>query len=137
MELMNTQKGILANHPRVLALQNAILKSENSVTADACPVVHHFSPGAYAREMSIPAGLVIVGKIHRHAHLNIISKGVLEVFTEAGGNVRLEAPCTFVSEPGIKRVIYACEDSVWTSVHVTNKTDLAEIEAEVIIPEEI
>src|SRR5574340_659286 len=38
-------------------------------------VNHHFTDGVYAREMHIPAGHVVVGKIHRHEHLNFISKG--------------------------------------------------------------
>ena len=30
------------------------------------PVTHHFSKDLYARELFIPAGTLLVGKIHKH-----------------------------------------------------------------------
>lgn len=96
-----------------------------------CPVVHHFAPGSYAREMSIPKGVLIIGKIHRHAHINVISKGRVHVVTEAGAET-IEAPITFVSEQGTKRVVLAETDTVWTTVHATDEADLDKIEGFVI-----
>ena len=116
----------------ILELQAQIIASGTDVGAAACPVQHHFAPGAYGREMRLPAGLVVVGKIHKHAHINVISQGRVRVFTEQDGVLELEAPCTFVSHPGTKRVVLVLEDTRWTTVHVTDKTDLSEIEAEVI-----
>lgn len=116
----------------ILALQESIVREGLDVGPESCPVRHHFAPGSYAREMTLPAGLVVVGKIHKHAHINVISKGRVLVFTEQEGVLELAAPCTFVSSPGTKRVVAVQEETVWTTVHVTDKTDLAEIEAEVI-----
>jgi hypothetical protein len=48
--------------------------------------------------------------------------------------MKIAAPATFVSQPGTKRVVYALKDTVWTTVHVTESTDLDEIEAEIIAP---
>lgn len=95
------------------------------------PLKHHFAEGSYAREMLIPAGAVIIGKIHRHAHVNVISKGRIFVATEFGSEI-LEAPLTFVSHPGTKRCVYALTDVVWTTIHVTDETDLAKVEDIVI-----
>lgn len=115
-------------------------------TADALPdciVKHYFTPKddkygchAYAREMFIPKGTLIIGKIHRHQHLNFISKGKVKVVTEFGEKY-LEAPCTFVSEIGLKRAVYAEEDTLWTTVHLTehgHEDELDKIETEVIAP---
>lgn len=96
-----------------------------------CPVVHHFAPGSYAREMTIPKGVLIIGKIHRHAHINVISKGRVRVVTESGVEV-FDAPHTFVSEQGTKRVVFAESETVWTTVHVIDETDLDKIEESVI-----
>lgn len=63
-----------------------------------CPLKHHFAPGLYAREIFIPAGSVVVGKIHRHSHINVISQGSAIVVTEFG-RMEVSAPYTFVSEP--------------------------------------
>lgn len=95
------------------------------------PLRHIFAPGAYAREMSIKAGHWAIGKIHKHAHLSFITKGRIAVLTEDGPTV-IMAPYTFVNTPGTKRVVLALEDTIWTTVHITEKTDLAEIEEEVI-----
>lgn len=96
------------------------------------PLQHVFAPGAYARTIFIPAGSVIVGKIHKHKHLNILSHGHVSVMTEAGGVEDLTGPLTMVSEAGTKRAVYAHTDVVWTTIHLTNSTDLAVIEDEVI-----
>ena len=132
IEVMHERALQLGRREAIMRLQDAIVYGGLDVGPAACPVQHHFAPGAYGREMTLPAGLVVVGKIHKHAHINVISKGRVQVFTEQGGVLELAAPCTFVSSPGTKRVIHALEETVWTTVHVTNKTDLAEIEREVI-----
>lgn len=86
------------------------------------PVRHYFSDGLYAREMFIPAGVVLVGAIHKTQHLCVISQGTINVTTDDGVKT-LSAPCTFVSEPGAKRVGYAVTDTVWTTFHATAETD--------------
>lgn len=106
---------------------------EQANDAPHCPLNHHFAPGAYAREILLPAGSLVVGKIHKHAHINVISKGRVIVITETG-MITMEAPYTFVSAPGTKRVVFAVEDTVWTTVHVTTETDLEKLEEEIIAP---
>src|ERR1043166_6557165 len=104
-------------------------------------LIHHFTPidpkygcCAYAREMFVPKGYVIVGKIHKHAHLNFLMKGKMSVASENGTQI-VEAPMIMVSQPGIKRAGYALEDSIWVTVHLTEhvgEEHLEEIEEEVI-----
>lgn len=84
--------------------------------------VHHFAPGLYARELRIPKGTVLTGAIHKFANLNIMSAGDMTVLTE-GGPVRVKAPFTVVSPAGTKRVAYAHEDTVWTTVFASEETD--------------
>ena len=132
IEVMHERALQLGRREAIMRLQDAIVYGGLDVGPAACPVQHHFAPGAYGREMTLPAGLVVVGKIHKHAHMNVISKGRVQVFTEQDGVLELAAPCTFVSSPGTKRVVHVLEETVWTTVHVTDKTDLAEIEREVI-----
>ena len=121
-----------ASDPRakIMAIQAAIAQQPQI----EFPVKHHFAPGAYGREILLFAGPVVVGKIHRHAHVNVISQGRCTVYTEGDGLIELQAPATFVSKPGTKRVVFAHTDVVWTTVHVTDETDLAKIEAAVIAP---
>ncbi len=120
----------------VSVTRNNILNLQDRLAAMQqveCPVKHHFAPDSYGREILLPADSLVIGKIHHHAHLNIISQGECYVLTEDGVK-HLKAPLTFVSEPGTKRVVYSPVDVVWTTVHVTKETDLAKIEAYVIAP---
>ena len=114
---------------KVLQLQNEMVSLEQV----ECPVNHHFSGDSYAREITLPAGSLVVGKIHRHAHVNVISKGECIVLTESGVK-HLKAPLTFVSEPETKRIVYSVSEVVWTTIHVTKETDLVKIEEYVISP---
>lgn len=113
-----------------------IMQVENELKAsglacDPVDVSHHHAPGMYAREMIIPADTAIIGKIHRHSHINIISYGIIDVSTEFG-LVRYQGPCTFVSEAGTKRCVHAITETMWTTIHATDTQDLDEIEKEVI-----
>ena len=96
---------------------------------------HHFAPGMYARMMSIPAGMCVVGKIHKESHLNVITKGVIKVVTEFGEET-LEGPTTFTSLPGTKRAVYAVEDTEWITIHHNpdNLTNIRELEDLLIAP---
>ncbi len=94
-------------------------------------VEHFFSKGIYARQITLLEGTLIVGKIHKHKNLNIISKGRVSFFS-TDGVVQVEAPYTFVASPGVKRVIVAHTDTVWTTIHATDLTDLKAIEDEFI-----
>jgi len=99
---------------------------------DNCPLKHSFADGMYVREIFIPKGMLLVGKIHRHSHPNFLLKGEVSVVTESGGVERLKAPLSMVSPAGTKRVVYAHEDTTWVTVHVTEEKDLEKIEEQVI-----
>lgn len=107
----------------ILSLEAAMKESPGQIDIDTS---HYFTKGLYAREIYIPAGTLLTGKIHKEPHLNIISKGEISVLTEHGP-IRIKAPCTMVSQPGIKRVGYAHADTVWTTIHA-NPTDESDVE---------
>lgn len=98
---------------------------------EGMPLKHLFAPGAYGRQITVPKDHWVIGKIHKHSHLNFLMKGRVAVLTEDGLMV-MEAPFSFVSRVGAKRLVLALEECVWATVHLTDKTDLAEIEEEVI-----
>jgi|TARA_R100001143_G_C3333891_1_gene120810 hypothetical protein len=104
--------------------------------SEVCPLKHSFSDGIYVREITIPPGLLILGKIHKHDHPNFLLKGEVVVITEEGGVEELKAPCSMISKPGTKRALYAKTELVWTTVHLnpTNTQDLKELEEEIIAP---
>src|SRR6201996_9018451 len=81
-------------------------------------VLHHFSYGVYARELYIPAGIMLTGEIHKYENLNILSKGTMRV-TIGNKIEEVSAPFTTVSKPGTKRIAYTLADCIWTTIHGT------------------
>ena len=106
---------------------------ENAELIDV-PVEHHFAPGVYMRQMNAKAGTLVVSKMHRTEHMNILLTGSLTVATENGIEL-MRAPAVLKSMPGTKRIGYFHEDSSWITVHPTDETDLELIEQQVIVPE--
>lgn len=131
----------------IINVQEGILKmiADGAVkdTLPDCKLTHYYAPidenygcGTYARQMFIPKGTLIIGKIHKHQHLNFIMQGKVSVSTEFGPKY-FEAPCIFVSEVGLKRAVIAEEDTIWVTVHLTKhlgEENLAKMEKEVIAP---
>lgn len=111
----------------IMGLEAAMQAMPGSLDAEDFKTTHHFAPGIYMRELFIPKGTVLTGKIHKTEHLNIMSQGRLTVWTEDGMKT-VTASTVIKSQPGIKRVGYAHEDSVWITVH-PNVTDEREIRA--------
>ena len=112
--------------------------------SDQAPVEHFFTPvneeygcAQYARQLFMPKGSVVVGKLHKLPHLTFLLKGRVIVVSENGGKQELVAPLTFVSPAGVKRAFHVLEDTILTTVHLShrnNEDDLAAIEDEVISP---
>lgn len=96
---------------------------------------HFFSPGMYCRRVYRPAGTLIVGKVHKEPHFFMCVKGEIIAWTETGMR-KLEAGDVVESKPGTKRVTLAVTDAIGVTVHRTDKTDLDEIEAELIEPDD-
>jgi hypothetical protein len=99
------------------------------------PVRHYFATGLYVREITIPAGVLAVGKIHKTQHINMLSKGDVTMVTDTGSK-RVSAPYTWVVEPGKKAAAYAHEETVWSSccINPTDERDLEKLEAALISP---
>lgn len=124
---------------RILALEAAmrveIDKGAMVENTRAMPLEHMFIParagrqGSYARSLTIPAGTLIVGKIHKEPCFNFVERGEISVLTEEGEKT-ITAPAFFPSAAGVKRVGLAHSDTVWITVHVTDLTDLAALERE-------
>lgn len=102
---------------------------------EVCPLKHSFANGIYMREIRIPQGMVLTGKIHRHAHPNVLLEGEVLVVTEQKGLERLRGPMAMISDGATKRALVALTDVVWLTFHnVGEERDLKKIEEMVIAP---
>ena len=96
---------------------------------------HFFSPGMYCRRVFRPAGTLIVGKVHKKPHFFLCAIGEIIAWTETGMR-KLKAGDVVECQPGTIRVTYAVTDAMGVTIHKTDKTDLDEIESELIEPDD-
>jgi len=116
---------------RICDLEKAMWEIPGALVGDSCPLKHTFAKGLYIREITMPANMLFVTKIHKFSHAAFILSGEVSILEE-GGPRRVEAPASFITPPGTKRVVFTHKETVWTTVHATEKTDVKEIEEEII-----
>ena len=78
----------------------------------------------------------LVGALHKTNHLFTISQGECVAVTHEGRE-EIKAPYMGQTHPGMKRVIYAITDTVWTTFHVTEETDVDKIAEQILEPEAV
>jgi hypothetical protein len=92
-----------------------------------CPEKHHFGPNIYIKEVTLPAGSVIVGKYHRHEHLCNMVSGKMIVVDSEGNRTELVAPITFMAKSG-RKIAYIIETVVFQNIYSTSETDIQKLE---------
>ena len=147
-ELQEKAKSEISKNFRstVMSLQNSLKEVADGVNivvgtddkpivrdSPAIPIYHHFMDGVYVRGMKMSKNQVVVGHIHKHLHMCFLISGEVTVFDEFGDN-HYVAPCLIESTPGVKRVLYAHEESIWYNTHKnpTNTKDLDKLERDIV-----
>lgn len=105
---------------------------------ESCPVEHIFEPGVYIREMRIPAGMLFIGRPHRHGHRCALLEGSVIHITEANAphGVQRDAPFEVMTAPGTQMVLKTLTDVVGRTYHPnpTESRDVAALEADAFHP---
>lgn len=91
------------------------------------PVSHRFSGGVYAREITIPKGTLLTGRIHKFDHFDVMVSGDISVSTDIGGCKRLTGFNIMEGKAGKKRAGYAHEDTRWITFHSAQERDPEEM----------
>lgn len=116
-----------ANKIKKMNVGDTIYKDIVKLPDDTAPVNHFFAYGVYGREMTIPKGVTVIGKIHKYQTLNILLEG--ELLVSANNKTEtIKAPCVIVGEPGTQRMGKALSDVRWICIHPTHEKDLGKIE---------
>ena len=97
------------------------------------PIRHFFMDGVYVREMTMFKNTFVIGAIHKHLHMCFLLKGHISVANE-DNIIDYIAPCYIISKPGVKRVLYAKEESVWYNTHKnpSNTQNVEQLEKEIV-----
>lgn len=117
---------------RVEKLEAAML----SLPQVECPVRNIFGPGLYVREMSAPAGALIIGHEHRNEHLCVLLQGTLRILRDDGTAEDVSAPATFTAKAG-RKIAYVLEDIIFQNIFATEERDLEKLEAALITKSDI
>jgi len=118
---------------RVDCLQAALGK----LPAVECPLLHRFTPGLYTREIFMPAGTMVVSRIHKTEHPYAVLAGRALVWTADAGVVEIKAGHIGITTPGTRRVLLIAEDCRWVTFHPTSETDLAKLQDELTVTPDV
>ena len=101
--------------------------------SERVPIRHFFMDGVYVREMTMFKNTFVIGAIHKHLHMCFLLKGHISVANE-NDIIDYIAPCYIISKPGVKRVLYAKEESVWYNTHKnpSNTQNVEQLEKEIV-----
>jgi len=141
---MSKNKVTKNSREKILALEKSLINISDGVHVEGdgnkivrdgniAPIKHTFADGVYIRQMDMKKDTVVVGAIHKHLHVWFLLIGDVTIATEDTTEDYI-APCYIVSTPGVKRVIYSNEDSIFVNVHKnpTNTKDLDKLEKEIV-----
>lgn len=141
---MSKNKVTKNSREKIIALEKSLINISDGVNVEGdgnkivrdgniAPIKHTFADGVYIRQMDMKKDTVVVGAIHKHLHVWFLLVGDVTIATEDTTEDYI-APCYIVSTPGVKRVIYSNEDSIFVNVHKnpTNTKDLDKLEKEIV-----
>lgn len=100
------------------------------------PLAHHFEDdGTYIREITCPAGAIIIGRTHIHGHLCELLEGEVIHVTE-GARIHRKAPFSVHTTPGYQMVVYTMTPIKARTVHPnpTDSRDVDELENSIFEP---
>jgi hypothetical protein len=96
-----------------------------------CKEEHFFGPNIYIKQVTLPAGAVIIGKHHRHEHLCNMVSGRMIVVDSDGNRAELVAPVTFMAKAG-RKIAYIIETVVFQNIYSTSETDVKKLEEMIV-----
>jgi hypothetical protein len=120
-----------SDNEKVYRLEEALLDKPQV----EIPLEEHFCNGMYARIVTIPEGVVGTGSISKDSHFIAMLSGDISIMTE-NGIIRIQAPYFSVSPAMVKRAGYAHKETVFLTVHRTDKTSPEDAEKDIFLSED-
>ena len=118
---------VLGMRQKVQALQDVI----SQLPQYEPETKHTFHAGMYCREVWRPAGVIIVGKVHKKEHFYLVVSGTVAITTDEGVK-SVTGPTLLCSTPGTKRAVYAETDALCMTFHVVDAKTIEDAEQELV-----
>jgi len=106
---------------------DVLLSQMENLPQTDCQTKHYFGPSIYIREVTMPAGSVVIGKPHKKEHMCVMLQGKMIIVDADGNKKELVAPLTFVGGAG-RKVAYIIETTVFQNILATDETDIDVLE---------
>ena len=117
------------------AISMEIAKTVGAMSEPDMDLSHYFADGIYVRKLVIPAGVVIVGKKHKSACVNIMLNGDITIFAD-GDSERFTGHYIGVAPAGTQKAARTHKETIWLCVHSVDNEDLGDIEKEAIMADD-
>ena len=118
----------VGNMPEILRISKVLKKLPQATFARE----FFYLPGVAVGVMFLPAGSLLTGKIHKHAHIAILAEGTLRLADDDNAFV-ITAPYVAYGKAGIKRLGYAETDCTFINVLSTNIVGADELDKEMVV----
>lgn len=92
-----------------------------------CVVTHHFGPGVYIRQVTVPASVFAISHRHKFPHTNLVLAGSIAMRQDDGPIHVVSAPHFYVAPAGRKMGL-ALQDLVWVNIFATSIRDVEVLE---------
>ena len=124
IEALGINPALVAEFGVINAVEHALVKKHGRSFGD---VSHHFIPGHYLRQVRMPAGTLGVSLVHESYNPYTVV-GHVSVYEEQSGAIRhILGTLSSVTVPGTHRLLYCHADTVWTTMHATDETDVGKL----------
>lgn len=120
MEASKNETGIEPKHLPIYRIEQAIF----SLPQVNIPVDHQFCKGLYARSITIPAGVILTGAVHKNECFFLVRSGCILITTD-DEPIKAEAGFMAASKAGSKRLGLALMETTVTTFHA-NPEELRE-----------
>jgi hypothetical protein len=116
----NNAKIDLRKIPNSLEAIEALERQMQEAGEEAPTQVNHYvSRDVYVRELVIPKGVLVIGRVHKYDHVSIMLEGEMLMWTSDKGAFKIKAPFISTTKAGSKRVGFALSDTRFVTAHGT------------------
>lgn len=81
-------------------------------------VTWHFSDRVVAKEMHVPAGVIVGKEMHPYSHLSHLQAG-RAILHQGESQIELQAPAWVKVDAGVLHAVEALTDVIWVCIHAS------------------
>ncbi len=96
-----------------------------SLDNDNTSIVEYFASNTYVREMVIPEGTCVIGRVHLHDCINILLEGEILIADNEGNQKHMKAPQIFIAKAGHQKAGFALKETRWLNCFSCKEDKLA------------